>query len=191
MLTSSSIFSKLQCKNCSLPYSFKNHMSLDHNVTKFEEILKSIITSGNVDSPENSLDALVQAVVCKEIIGWRNNSRRVIVLLTDNNFHVAGDGKLGGIVLPNDLICHVENNSYIADTIYDYPSVGQIIDLIDNNNINLLFIIKDNTSNKRILQSHHKLSKKLSTGHTADSSSNLTKIVTEYYNVSFINIYKN
>lgn len=32
---------------------------------------------------------------------------------TDAGFHFAGDGKLGGIVLPNDGQCHLDvNNSY-------------------------------------------------------------------------------
>jgi hypothetical protein len=35
---------------------------------------------------------MVQAVVCKEEIGWRDNSRRILLVATDVGFHMAGDG---------------------------------------------------------------------------------------------------
>lgn len=47
----------------------------------------------------------------QEHIGWRNVTR-LLVFSTDAGFHFAGDGKLGGIVLPNDGKCHLENNMY-------------------------------------------------------------------------------
>lgn len=37
---------------------------------------------------------------------------------TDAGFHFAGDGKLGGIVLPNDGKCHLENNVYTMSHYY-------------------------------------------------------------------------
>lgn len=51
-------------------------------------------------------------------IGWRPQSDKIIVVATDEEFHYAGDGKLGGIIIPNDGQCHVENGRYIASTIY-------------------------------------------------------------------------
>lgn len=44
-------------------------------------------------------------------IGWRNVTR-LLVFSTDGGFHFAGDGKLGGIVLPNDGKCHLHENVY-------------------------------------------------------------------------------
>lgn len=34
------------------------------------------------------------------------------MLTTDAGFHMAGDGKLAGILEPNDEHCHLENNIY-------------------------------------------------------------------------------
>ena len=45
-------------------------------------------------------------------IGWRNRSTRLIVLATDDGFHMAGDGKLAGILEPNDENCHLESHLY-------------------------------------------------------------------------------
>jgi len=60
-------------------------------------------------------------------IGWREKARRLLVFSTDAGFHYAGDGKLGGIVKPNDGICHLDSKGvYTHSTLLDYPSVSQI-----------------------------------------------------------------
>lgn len=46
---------------------------------------------------------------------------RLLVFSTDAGFHFAGDGKLGGIVLPNDGKCHLENNMYTMSHYYVCP----------------------------------------------------------------------
>lgn len=43
---------------------------------------------------------------------------RLLVFSTDAGFHFAGDGKLGGIVLPNDGKCHLENDMYTMSHYY-------------------------------------------------------------------------
>lgn len=50
-------------------------------------------------------------------IGWRNVTR-LLVFSTDAGFHFAGDGKLGGIVLPNDGKCHLQDNMYTMSHYY-------------------------------------------------------------------------
>lgn len=47
----------------------------------------------------------------QDLIGWRNVTR-LLVYATDDGFHFAGDGKLGGILTPNDGQCHLEDNMY-------------------------------------------------------------------------------
>ena len=39
--------------------------------------------AGNVDEPEGSLDALMQAMVCRQRVGWRQNARKIILMATD------------------------------------------------------------------------------------------------------------
>lgn len=36
----------------------------------------------------------MQAVVCRNEIGWREQARRLLVFSTDAGFHYAGDGKV-------------------------------------------------------------------------------------------------
>lgn len=50
--------------------------------------------SGNMDSPEDGLGAIVQSLACAPEIGWREKSRKMIVFSTDAGLHLAGDGKV-------------------------------------------------------------------------------------------------
>ena len=54
-------------------------------------------------------------------------ARKLLVFSTDAGFHYAGDGKLGGIVKPNDGICHLDaKGTYTHSVLQDYPSVSHI-----------------------------------------------------------------
>lgn len=67
--------------------------------------------------PIGSSLTLFDVLHLQEQIGWRNVTR-LLVFSTDAGFHFAGDGKLGGIVLPNDGKCHLENNMYTMSHYY-------------------------------------------------------------------------
>ena len=62
----------------------------------FVRNVKDAPLAGNVDNPEGGLDALLQVMVCKDRIGWRPDSRKIILVATDNDYHNAMDGKLAG-----------------------------------------------------------------------------------------------
>ena len=68
----------------------QNNISL---LKKQYEVRKAAIIYTR-DVPEGGLDALLQAMVCKEQIGWRDHARRLIVLATDALSHAAGHGKV-------------------------------------------------------------------------------------------------
>lgn len=100
------------------------------DMTAFTEAIKPSDRDfgSNYDDPEAGLDALMQVMKCDKILGWRNDARKIILLVTDNTYHSAGDGKMVGAIKPNDMKCHLENDEY-KDTFslkYDYPSVSQI-----------------------------------------------------------------
>merc|ERR1740123_621760 len=132
------------CEGCAAPYGFKHHMSLSSDTRTFANEVKKAKVSGNLDAPEGGFDAIMQAVVCKDIIGWRDKARRLLVFSTDAGFHYAGDGKLGGIVTPNDGLCHMDSKGvYTHSTIQDYPSVSQINHKVKENSVNLIFAVTD------------------------------------------------
>lgn len=54
-------------------------MNLDTNIGKFQDILKSVNHSSNLDAPEAGLDAMMQAIVCTEEIGWKDGRHKLLV----------------------------------------------------------------------------------------------------------------
>uniref|UniRef100_A0A8C4DFF4 Integrin beta n=1 Tax=Dicentrarchus labrax TaxID=13489 RepID=A0A8C4DFF4_DICLA len=108
-------------QNCTSPFSYKNVLNLTSDGKKFNTLVGQQHISGNLDSPEGGFDAIMQVAVCGDQIGWRNVTR-LLVFSTDAGFHFAGDGKLGGIVLPNDGKCHLENNMYTMSHYYSLSS---------------------------------------------------------------------
>ena len=97
------------------------------NGDDFKETVMKSPLAGNVDNPEGGLDALLQVMVCKNRIGWRNNSRKIILVATNQDYHNAMDGKLAGILFPNDGKCHLDSDGYYTEfKDQDYPSVSQI-----------------------------------------------------------------
>uniref|UniRef100_A0A3B1JK13 Integrin beta n=1 Tax=Astyanax mexicanus TaxID=7994 RepID=A0A3B1JK13_ASTMX len=76
-------------------------------------------------------------------IGWRNGSMRLLVFVSDNDSHFGMDSKLAGIVIPNDGQCHLDSNNEYS---MEYPTLGQLIDKLVENNILLLFAV---TANQR------------------------------------------
>jgi len=89
---------------CVSPYGFKNHLPLSSNISQFSHEVLSTPLSANLDNAEGGFDAIMQTIVCRDNIKWQNLSRKIILFATDSIFHYAGDGKLGGIVKPNDGI---------------------------------------------------------------------------------------
>ena len=62
------------------------------------------------------------------LIGWRPDARRVIIVITDEEMHYAMDGILAGILKPFDMKCHstMEDGYNSQQKILDFPSFGQV-----------------------------------------------------------------
>ena len=65
----------------------------------FQNSINAINITTNDDNPEAMLEALLQAAVCKEVIGWREAARKLVLVMTDRGFHFAGDGKVRKITI--------------------------------------------------------------------------------------------
>lgn len=146
--------------------------------------VKEAHVSGNLDAPEGGFDAIMQAVVCHREIGWREQARRLLVFSTDAGFHYAGDGKLGGVITPNDGLCHMEGNRYTHSTIQDYPSISQINLKVKEHAINIIFAV---TSQQH--EVYKKLSEHIEGSSSAvlsEDSSNVVELVRDEYNVRLL-----
>lgn len=172
---------KEPCPQCAAPYGFKNHMALDLDTSNFTTEVNRARVSGNLDAPEGGFDAIMQAIVCEKQIKWRKKSRKMLVFSTDSGFHYAGDGKLGGIVKPNDGECHLDNDGYYTESVHqDYPSLSQINHKIMEHKVNIIFAV---TANQ--VPVYSRLSEQLegsSTGKLENDSSNVVNLVKDQYN---------
>ncbi|KAJ8878260.1 hypothetical protein PR048_018837 [Dryococelus australis] len=168
------------CDGCVAPYGFRNHMRLSDG-KNFSTEVRNAKVSGNLDAPEGGFDAIMQAVVCRQQIGWREKARRLLVFSTDASFHYAGDGKLGGIVKPNDGKCHLDEvGSYTHSTLQDYPSISQINQKVKDNAINVIFAVTKEQIN--VYSSLQKNVEGSSSGVLSEDSSNVVDFVRDQYN---------
>ncbi|XP_027306336.1 integrin beta-1 isoform X1 [Anas acuta] len=166
-------------QNCTSPFSYKNVLSLTSEGNRFNELVGKQQISGNLDSPEGGFDAIMQVAVCGDQIGWRNVTR-LLVFSTDAGFHFAGDGKLGGIVLPNDGRCHLENNVYTMSHYYDYPSIAHLVQKLSENNIQTIFAVTEEF--QAVYKELKNLIPKSAVGTLSSNSSNVIQLIIDAYN---------
>ncbi|XP_029954227.1 integrin beta-6 isoform X1 [Salarias fasciatus] len=130
--------------DCLPTFGYKHVLSLTSSTDKFNEIIAMQRVSANIDVPECGFDAVMQASVCGDKIGWRNDSMRLLVFVSDADSHFGMDSKMAGIVIPNDGQCHLDvNNEYSMSTVQEYPTLGQLVDKVVENNILLIFAVTE------------------------------------------------
>ncbi|XP_030641735.1 integrin beta-2 [Chanos chanos] len=166
--------------SCQAAFGYKHVLSLTDSTATFSTMVSQQQISGNLDTPEGSLDAIMQAAVCGDKIGW-GNSTRLLVLATDAGFHMAGDGKLAAILEPNDESCHLDKNfMYGKSNELDYPSVGQVAIKLAENNIQPIFAVTKNVED--VYRELSRLIPKSEVGVLDSDSSNVIELIREAYN---------
>uniref|UniRef100_A0A3B4EZ63 Integrin beta n=1 Tax=Pundamilia nyererei TaxID=303518 RepID=A0A3B4EZ63_9CICH len=123
-------------------HGFHHVLSMTSNMSEFTRVIKRQRISGNMDTPEGGLDAMLQAAVCQRAVGWRPEAKRLLLLMTDQPSHLALDSRLAGIVVPHDGLCHLEDNVYKGSTRMDHPSLGQLSDKLLENHIYSIFAVE-------------------------------------------------
>ncbi|KAJ8024734.1 Integrin beta-1 [Holothuria leucospilota] len=175
------------CDECEKTYSFRNVLPLSNNAALFQERLLKTNISGNLDVAEGTLDAVMQVAVCQDHIGWRNNSRKLLVVTTDAPFHVQGDGRLAGIIKPNDGRCHLDSNhEYHLSHIYDYPSIGHLDRRMSENNIISIFAVTNR--NYRLYNRVSQMIRGSTAAVLYGDSRNILEIINTKYNEISSNI---
>ncbi|KAG9264477.1 integrin beta-3-like [Astyanax mexicanus] len=167
-------------KVCRPQFGYKNVLSLTEQVDRFTEEVKKQVISRNRDSPEGGFDAVLQAVVCKDKIGWRSDASHLLVFTTDATTHSALDGRIAGIVQPSDGGCYVnQDNDYEKSTVLDYPSVAMLADKLSENNINLIFAVTDNVM--PLYLNYSKLIPGTTVGKLSYDSKNVIQLILDAY----------
>ncbi|XP_030631336.1 integrin beta-4 [Chanos chanos] len=160
------------------PFSFRNAIRLTNNVDVFNDELQKERISGNLDAPEGGFDAILQAAVCKDQIGWRKDSTHLLVFSTESAFHYEADGAnvLAGILPRNDEACHLDvNGSYTHATKQDYPSVPTLVRLLVDHSIIPVFAVTNHSYT--YYYKLHEYFPLASVGELQEDSSNILEIL--------------
>lgn len=166
--------------SCLPTFGYKHVLSLTSSTDKFNEIVARQHVSANIDDPECGFDAVMQAAVCGEKIGWRNDSMRLLVFVSDADSHFGMDSKMAGIVTPNDGQCHLNNdNEYYMSTAQEYPTLGQLIDKVVENNILLIFAVTEEQINN--YKNYANLIPGATVGVLAKDSRNVLELIVTAY----------
>lgn len=167
-------------ETCLPMFGYKHVLSLTDEVTRFNEEVRKQSVSRNRDAPEGGFDAIIQATVCDKKIGWRNDASHLLVFTTDAKTHIALDGRLAGIVQPNDAECHIgQDNFYSASTTLDYPSLGLMTEKLSQKNINLIFAVTDTVVG--LYQNYSELIPGTTVGTLSGDSSNVLQLIVDSY----------
>ncbi|KAM8730656.1 integrin beta-4 isoform 1-T2 [Acanthopagrus schlegelii] len=134
--------------NSDPPFSFQNVIKLTSELSDFTNKLQKERISGNLDAPEGGFDAILQAAVCRDKIGWRDHSTHLLVFSTESAFHYEADGAnvLSGILPRNDEQCHLDaDDKYTEDIRQDYPSIPTLVRLLGKHNIIPIFAVTNHS----------------------------------------------
>ncbi|XP_016357131.1 integrin beta-3-like [Sinocyclocheilus anshuiensis] len=165
---------------CQPQFGYRHVLSLTEEVSRFTEEVKKQKVSRNRDAPEGGFDAIIQAAVCKEKIGWRPGASHLLVFTTDAKTHVALDGRLAGIVRPNDGQCYVgTDNVYNMSTTMDYPSLALITEKMSENNINLIFAVTSHVES--LYTNYSELIPGTAVGTLSEDSHNVIQLIQDAY----------
>uniref|UniRef100_A0A8C6LG78 Integrin beta n=1 Tax=Nothobranchius furzeri TaxID=105023 RepID=A0A8C6LG78_NOTFU len=163
---------------CLPQFGYKHVLSLTEEVGRFTEEVKKQMVSRNRDAPEGGFDAIIQAAVCKEQIGWRPGASHLLIFTSDAKTHMALDGRLAGIVQPNDGQCHLNSeNMYRMSTTMDYPSLALITEKMSENNINLIFAVTNSVNYSELIPG-------TTVGRLSNDSGNVIQLILKAYAVS-------
>ncbi|KAM3845797.1 integrin beta-7 [Vipera latastei] len=166
-------------ENCQSAFGFRHVLPLTENASEFESRVSQQGISANLDYAEGGFDAIMQAAICKEQIGWRNVTS-LLVFTSDGTYHTAGDGKLGGIYMPNDGRCHLDANGvYSKSHLFDYPSLGHLAEVLSKSNIQLIFAVT--RSRLSLYKGLSKLIPKSVVGELKSDSRNVVQLIEDAY----------
>ncbi len=59
---------------------------------------------------------LEMSLSTQDRIGWRNDSMKLLVFVSDADSHFGMDSKMSGIVVPNDGECHLDDHNEYSMT---------------------------------------------------------------------------
>lgn len=117
-------------------YVYQTHLSLSSNNASVIAAINSLTTRNGLDEPEAQIEALMQAALRTAELGYRPDTKRIVMLSTDSSFHQAGDFASAG---PNNGDTVLDGTP--AGTGEDYPELAQVAAALVANDIFPVFSV--------------------------------------------------
>ncbi|XP_075243255.1 integrin beta-5-like isoform X2 [Convolutriloba macropyga] len=133
------------CDDCAIPDVFRHQHKLTNiSGEEFAIKLKDVKFAATIDDTEATLEAMMQVVVCPKIIGWRQNSKRILLVSTESIAHFSGDGAFSGLLTKHDGECHLtEEGIYTAGDKFDFPTLETLFYKLKDSRIQTVFAIPE------------------------------------------------
>jgi hypothetical protein len=122
-------------------YVYRTDLPLTTEPATLQSVIGDFTILSGDDGPEAQLEALLQTARRTTQIGFRDNTRRVVVVATDASFHEAGDGIAAGITTPNNLDAILDGNP--PGTGEDYPAIEDVRQALLRANIVPIFAVTE------------------------------------------------
>ena len=156
-------------------YAYRTDLPLTSDFGAVAPIVATLAPPARVnDNPEGSLEALQQAGLRVEEIGYRDDARRVVLLSTDDTYHVAGEGAAFGLPANNgDAVLDGSPPSSGED----FPSVDQVRTALAGAGVTPIFAVT-----RDFVEDYEELVEELGFGTVVEiesNSSDFTSAVTE------------
>ncbi|MEG4500433.1 Calx-beta domain-containing protein, partial [Microcoleus sp. F10-C6] len=120
-------------------YVYRTDLPLTTDPAAPQSVIGDFTILSGDDGPEAQLEALLQTARHTTQIGFRDNTRRVVVVATDASFHEAGDGIVADITTPNNLDAILDGNP--PGTGEDYPAIEDVRQALLRANIVPIFAV--------------------------------------------------
>ncbi len=150
-------------------YVYRTDLELTDDTVALQNAIDGLDVLGGGDLPESQIEALMQLALRSEEVGYRADAFKVVVLTTDAEFHVAGDGAAVGL-RPNDGDDDIEGTP--PGTEEDYPTVEQVKSALLASGIIPIFAVTSN-----VLSTYRQLVSDLGFGAAVTLSSNSSDLV--------------
>ncbi|KAF0987321.1 hypothetical protein HZS_5256, partial [Henneguya salminicola] len=122
-------------------FLFKNVLSLTDNRDEMKNAIdESRKVYASAETPEALFDAINQVSECQEKIGWRENTKKLIVAFSQFSVKLKHHSSVI-LVLPSDGKCHMINNRDVGPTEQGYVHPHQVFQSLSKNGIQLLFFV--------------------------------------------------
>ncbi|BAI94229.1 hypothetical protein NIES39_Q02210 [Arthrospira platensis NIES-39] len=158
----------------STDYVYQTHLPLTDSLPAFENAIGELEIRWGGDIPEAQLEGLMHVALREEEVGYRDNSRRIVVLSTDAPYHEAGVGIAAGITAANNGDKVLDGTP--AGTGEDYPSVAQVRNALEETGVIPIFAVT-----RDVVSEYRQLVDQLGFGTVEtlrSDSSNLVNVVT-------------